>query len=298
MEDEEVFLKIENRDRLMELSQTIRKELPFSASMHNCLVLHARGYASSQDFYEIKAASNSPVILSRSKGEQDTVTLFCCESAVGLLMEGLEKTRLIDWTKPFFFLHLPIYMAEGIRALVDRRADGQGDFQFVDTFLYSKEDDEEDLVCPAGMRVCRLGERGVRQLHAAWQYNKYVDVSKLLSFAHHPTNVGVYEADVGEGHRVEPTSLQRAGDEESAVAWVALTFYGTTGMLYTVESHRRRGLARLALRVFSCLQDKQGLVPHAFVEDYNDSSKRLFSQLPGWRSITQTLIVGVKVFLH
>lgn len=80
------------------------------------------------------------------KGEQDTVTLFCCESAVGLLMEGLEKTRLIDWTKPFFFLHLPIYMAEGIRALVDRRADGQGDFQFVNTFLYSKEDDEEDLV--------------------------------------------------------------------------------------------------------------------------------------------------------
>lgn len=80
------------------------------------------------------------------KGEQDTVTLFCCEDDVGLLMEGLEKTRLIDWTKPFFFLHLPVYMAEGIRALVESRAEGQGDFQFVETFLYSKEDDEEGLL--------------------------------------------------------------------------------------------------------------------------------------------------------
>lgn len=80
------------------------------------------------------------------KGEQDTVTLFCCEDDVGLLMEGLENTRLIDWTKPFFFLHLPVYMAEGIRVLVESRAEGQGDFQFVETFLYSKEDDEEGLL--------------------------------------------------------------------------------------------------------------------------------------------------------
>lgn len=298
MEDEDVFVRVEDRGRLMKISKVIREDLPFSASMHNCLVLHARGFASSQDFYELRTPTNSLIILSRSKGEQDTVTLFCCEDDVGLLMEGLENTRLIDWTKPFFFLHLPVYMAEGIRALVESRAEGQGDFQFVETFLYSKEDDEEGLLCPAGMRVCHLGERGVRQLHAAWQYNKYVDVSKFLSLARHPTNVGVYETDVGEVHRVEPTSLQRAGDEESAVAWVALTFYGTTGMLFTVESHRRRGLARLALRAFSRLQDKQGLIPHAFVEDYNDSSRRLFSQLPGWRSVTRTLIVGVKIDLH
>ncbi|XP_042865464.1 uncharacterized protein LOC122249032 [Penaeus japonicus] len=297
MEDE-VFLKVENRDRLLKLSQAIRKEFPFSVSMHNCLLLHALGYASAHDFYELKAHTNTRIIFSKSKGEQDTVTLFCCEGEVDLLMEGLKKTSLIDWARPFFFLHLPVYMSEGIKALVESRVEGQADFQFPDLFLYSKSDDAEDLECPARIRVRHLGERGVRQMHAAWQYNRYVDVNVFLSMAQHPTNVGVYEADAEEDHRIVATSLERAGDKESAVAWVALTFYGTTGMLYTLESHRRRGLARLALRVFSRLQAKRGLVPHALVEAYNDSSRKLFSSLPGWRKVTRTLVVGIGGSLH
>lgn len=113
--------------------------------------------------------------------------------------------------------------------------------------------------------------------------------------AQYPTTVGVYEASsCGEEHVVDAKSLQHAGHQEEPVTWVGNIQFGVTGMLSTDESHRRRGLARLALQVFARVQHQQGMVAEALVEDYNDASKKLFSSLPGWRSVPRTLIVAVQ----
>jgi len=48
------------------------------------------------------------------------------------------------------------------------------------------------------------------------------------------------------------------------------------GNLYTVEKFRRRGLAHQVVAALARLHHNLGLIPSAYIEDYNDASRALF----------------------
>lgn len=73
---------------------------------------------------------------------------------------------------------------------------------------------------------------------------------------------------------------------DELLAWVMQTHYGAIGMLYTIESARGNGYAKLLVKIMSKELAKLMIHPYALIMESNTKSLSLFHSV-GFRQITR-----------
>ena len=93
---------------------------------------------------------------------------------------------------------------------------------------------------------------------------------------------------------IKTTSSSSASSENTLVAWVMTYGDRSIGMMYTLESHRNKGLgkavARAAIERFQQL--KEGSDPFCYIVDGNEASLRVYEQGLNFSKIQDTIWSG------
>eukprot|EP01034_Spumella_vulgaris_P023343 gene23343-29556_t len=85
--------------------------------------------------------------------------------------------------------------------------------------------------------------------------------------------------------------------DSQLVAWCLTYRYGAIGMLYTLEEHRKKGLANAVVRELlsrSSSSHSHGAPPFCYIESSNEASQRLFCGQLGFARHSHVLWVGLK----
>lgn len=90
----------------------------------------------------------------------------------------------------------------------------------------------------------------------------------------------------------------RSKENGELVAWCLNYKEGALGMLYTLESHRRMGLAKivvagLLLQAFKDISKGTNYPPYCFIEESNEASKSLFRSL-GFAKVYEVVWAGLR----
>ncbi|XP_047470150.1 uncharacterized protein LOC125025886 isoform X2 [Penaeus chinensis] len=274
------------------LADRIKTDFPESVSFYNSLLLHAHGHARAYSFYTLKAAPHSHVIMwcrsERNEESQKTDTwlaLHCRKEEVVLLTEALHQTRLLDWEGRLCIYHVPEYLKNAVQAVAAARTGQELDPSPCYTFVYQPQL-EEPIRSGVGLRVYRLGRKGVRHMLDTSKFDKKKNFDEMLHLVRSAPSAGVYEDPSVESEAVvDAANLPFGPEEETPVAWITTSFYGALAILMTEERHRGRGLAKLVTQVAARMLAGQGYVPHAHVEAMNVPSVMMFKSLPGWQEM-------------
>lgn len=278
---------------LSALADRIKADFPESVSFYNSLLLHAQGHARAYTFYTLKAAPHSHAVMwchsERNKESQKTsntwLALHCRKEEVVLLKEALHQTRLLDWEGRLCIYHVPEYLKNAVQAVAAARASRELEPSRCHTFVYQPQL-EEPIRCDAGLRVYRLGRKGVRHMLDTSKFDNNKNFEQMLHLVRSAPSAGVYEDPSVESEAVvDAASLPFGPEEEAPVAWITTSFYGGLAILMTEERHRGRGLAKLVTQVAARMLAGQGYVPHAHVETMNIPSVMMFKNLPGWQEM-------------
>lgn len=280
---------------LAALADRIKADFPESVSIYNSLLLHARGHARAYSFYTLKAAPHSHVVMwCHSERNEDSQTndswlgLHCRKEEVDLLKAALQQTRLLDWEGRLCVYHVPEHLKNAVQEVAAARAGQELGASRCYTFAYQPQQQEEPIRCSAGLRVYRLGRKGVRHMLDTSKFDKKKNFDEMLHLVRSAPSAGVYEDPSAESEAVvDVPSLPFGPEEQAPVAWITTSFYGGLAILMTEERHRGRGLAKLVTQVAARMLAGQGYVPHAHAEATNVPSVKMFKSLPGWQELHQ-----------
>ncbi|XP_047470285.1 uncharacterized protein LOC125025969 [Penaeus chinensis] len=280
MEEEEPFVVVS--ENLADLAHRIKSDLPVSASVHNSILIRARGHAEDNTFYTLSKHPNAHVVLRLDQARKN-IALHCRKTELDLLAEALKKTQLLDWRSMLIFFHVPDYIHEVLQELSKTRTGKELMKKKAIAFTYHRVTPEEPLKCKAGWRVCRLGREGVRHMLETSKYQSNSPVEPMLHFLRSAPSAGVYkDPDAQADSAIDVANLPFGDDQERPIAWITTSAYGNLGVLMTEEEHRGRGLGSLVTQVAAGTMDSQGYVPVVYVDPGNVPSLGMFSKLAGW----------------
>lgn len=281
MEDDEPFVVV--AEDLAALAHRIKDDLPVSATVHNSILVRARGLSEENSFYVLSKHPDALVVLRLNQARKN-IALHCRQTELDLLAEALKKTQLLDWQSTLVFSHVPDYIQETLQEVSKTRSGKELMKHEAITFTYRRVTPEEPLECKAGWRVCRLGREGVRHMLDTSKFQSDFSVDALLRFLRSAPSAGVYkDPDAQADAAVDVANLPFGDDQERPIAWVTTSACGNLGVLMTEEEHRGQGLGSLVTQVAARMMDAQGYVPVAYVEQDNVPSLGMFSKLAGWK---------------
>ncbi|KAK4294811.1 hypothetical protein Pmani_032588 [Petrolisthes manimaculis] len=227
MDIDQVFDLI-SMDHLQPAITNIKKDLPQSACIFNNIFLHSKGLSYRYNFFKPgNAHSNSHIFLYTPKlgkcySQQSELGIYCKESEATVVHKLLAETNLIDWEKDFCIFPLPEYLEKAVDDMYRRQVPGESlNKRKSDVFTYSAN--VKPLVCPKGVKLCKLGKRGVEVMVNEYRYKHSVNVETLRLYLRQVPNVGVYPDSLATQPReITTDDIGVAGDEEEPLAWVCL----------------------------------------------------------------------------
>ncbi|XP_064119094.1 uncharacterized protein LOC135224134 [Macrobrachium nipponense] len=275
------------QEELATLAVKIKTDLPYSAFMHNNLLIASRGHNEGFqfEFYVPNTYPDSHIVIwSRTTDVSWSLSMHCSEGEVPLLLRLVKATGFASLVKekPLCLCHLSSYLVDPVTGALQqilRRPFGKYPNP---TFTYLRQQ-TYPLRCPAGMKVQRLGRAGVRHLLEQSKFKKKEPVDLFYALTRNAPALGVFlDPSVKEDQVILPEGIDFADERAMPIAWVGTYEYGTIGMLMTDAGYRRRGLGRLLTELLGRLLLADGYIPHANVEPHNEISLRMFEKLEGW----------------
>ncbi|XP_069190808.1 uncharacterized protein [Procambarus clarkii] len=280
-----IFTQVTSRRQLMELADSLKADLPYSATMHNILLLHAREWLSTTTFYTLAAQPQSHVLLWQKTNVPSCIAVYCREAEFEQLIAALRETPLLDWQRRLMIYHVPHYLVEPLKMLAKELGSSLVIWGPNYTFTYRPNLDAELPRNNPGFRVCKLVKTGLQHLLERSSFNKTQPLESTWSLSQHLPSVGVFlDSSVTKDSPLDLQHLPYSGNEETPVSWMSPTMYGSIGMLGTDDSYRKLGLGRLVIKVMGRLYASQGFIPNAHVAYDNPSSIATFSKIPGWEN--------------
>ncbi|XP_042886139.1 uncharacterized protein LOC122262238 isoform X2 [Penaeus japonicus] len=270
-------------ETLAALAHKLKEDLPVSASMHNSILIHARGHAEDFTFYTLSKHPDAHVVLWLDQ-ERKRLALHCRKTELDLLAEALQKTQLLDWQSTLVAFHVPDYIQETLQEVARARSGKEFMKQEAVSFAFHQPSPSEPLKCKAGWRVCRLGREGVRHMLETSKFQSQNSLEAMLRFLRAAPSVGVYrDPDAHTETVIDVASLSFGDDQERPIAWISTSAHGNLGVLMTEEEHRGQGLGSLVTQVAARMLETQGYIPVVYVEPDNIPSLGMFSKLDGWK---------------
>ncbi|CAL4131572.1 unnamed protein product, partial [Meganyctiphanes norvegica] len=105
----------------------IKGDIPYSASLYNSLLIHARGLSSQFEFYTHKDnPDDSHIIMSRNKDQQrtqDMVLFHCLQGEASLLLKALRETQLVNWHKNILFNVVPDFLIQELQQIIQEKVE-------------------------------------------------------------------------------------------------------------------------------------------------------------------------------
>ncbi|CAL4081647.1 unnamed protein product, partial [Meganyctiphanes norvegica] len=251
---------------------------------YNSLLIHARGLSYQYEFYTHKDnTEDSHIIMSKHKNPsspQEIFPLHCLQDEAPILLKALRETQLINWHKEIAFNIVPDFLLQELQQILKEKGGSEANIiPFSGSmFIYAPG---VEVSCPAGFSVEKLGDAGLQTLFNSWRYNVYADIDWYSAIVKSGLACGVYKSQQGSSHSPEVDKITTAGDSEVPIAWITLCPYGQLGLLATEEGYRRQGLGGLVTQVAAQVVERDGFIPIAMVEDYNNNSQGMFKKL-GW----------------
>ncbi|XP_063587637.1 uncharacterized protein LOC134764891 [Penaeus indicus] len=278
---EEPFVVAEN---LLLLAEKIKEDFPYSASVYNSLLLHARDHAHTFKFFTLRGRPESHAVMWINEAKTE-IGVHAKPDEIPLLKEALTKTKLLAWQldRIFCFYNVQDYLTEAVQDVATCKLGKPLLLGSVYTFV-REVDHFPPLWCGAGLRVSKLGRAGVAHMLATSKHHKHRDVDEILQLAEGASSAGVYEDEgASQDTLVDAGAMPSGPQDRKPLAWVTCLQYGALAALMTEPEHRRRGLAQLVMEAAGRGMAGQGFVPHAYVEKDNGPSFRMFSRMDGWR---------------
>ncbi|XP_027238110.2 uncharacterized protein [Penaeus vannamei] len=278
---EEPFVAAEN---LLLLAEKIQGDFPYSASVYNSLLFHARNHARSFKFHTLRGRPESHVILWINEDKSE-IGVHAKPDEIPLLKEALTKTRLLAWQtgRRLCIYNVQDYLTETVQDVATSKLGAPLLLGSVYTFVREVEK-FPPLRSSAGLRVCKLGRVGVAHMLATSKHHTHRDVDEILQLARGSSSAGVYEDEgASQDSLVDADAMPSGPQDRKPLAWVTCLQYGALAALMTEPEQRRRGLAQLVVEAAGRGMAGQGYVPHAYVEKDNEPSFRMFSRMAGWR---------------
>ncbi|XP_042889447.1 uncharacterized protein LOC122264565 isoform X2 [Penaeus japonicus] len=276
--EEEPFILAKD---LLRLAERVKEELPFSASMYNSLLFHARNHAQAFTFYTLRGRPHAHVVMWINKSKTE-IGVHAKPEEIHLLKEALTTTQLLAWQSQYCFFAVQDYLTQTIQDVAENRAGKPLILSGVYTFV-RQDEASPPLRCTPGLRVCKLGRAGVAHMLATNNYHKDRDVDEILRLATRVSSAGVYEDEsASQDSPVSVEAMPLGPHDRIPLAWVSCLQYGALASLMTEQEHRRKGLAQLVVEAAGRVMATQGYVPHAYVETDNEPSFKMFSRMAGW----------------
>ncbi|XP_069165510.1 uncharacterized protein [Procambarus clarkii] len=280
-----VFTQVTSRRQLMELADSLMADLPYSATMFNNLLLHARGWLSTTRFYTLPTQPPSNTLLWQNTNVPSSIAVYCREAEFEQLIVALRETPLLDWQRRLKIYHVPHYLVEPLKMLAQELGSSLVYWEPNYTFTYRPNMDTELLRNKPGFRVCKLVKTGLQHLLERSLFNKTQPLESTWRLSQHLPSIGVFlDSSVIKDSPLDLQHLHYSGNEETPVSWMSPTMYGSIGMLGTDDSYRNLGLGRLVIKVMGRLYASQGFIPNAHVSYDNPPSIATFSKIPGWEN--------------
>ncbi|XP_069190812.1 uncharacterized protein [Procambarus clarkii] len=237
-----IFTQVTSRRQLMELADSLKADLPYSATMHNILLLHAREWLSTTTFYTLAAQPQSHVLLWQKTNVPSCIAVYCREAEFEQLIAALRETPLLDWQRRLMIYHVPHYLVEPLKMLAKELGSSLVIWGPNYTFTYRPNLDAELPRNNPGFRVCKLVKTGLQHLLERSSFNKTQPLESTWSLSQHLPSVGVFlDSSVTKDSPLDLQHLPYSGNEETPVSWMSPTMYGSIGMLGTDDSYRKAG---------------------------------------------------------
>ncbi|XP_076031199.1 uncharacterized protein LOC143019450 [Oratosquilla oratoria] len=283
-------------EMLLKLASRIKEDLPFSSSVYNILLLHYRGHCNYYTFYQLRQHQDSHVVLYTSKSNK--VGLYCKKDEVQLLEETLKTTPILDWSSNLFFFHINDYIVP-IISKVALSISGRHIWSTPSTVFTFDASVDVKIKPRADVNVNLLGHTGVKVMYNSWDYNSSITEDEIQQQCLRLPAVGVYlnsetTGPANDSSAIDLDRIVRAPDENLPVSWVCMSTTGAMGLLGTQKEYLRKGFASMVAQTCTMLMVKEGYYPHVHVDEKNDPSIRLFSNLEGWKPSYLVSWVGLR----
>lgn len=130
----------------------------------------------------------------------------------------------------------------------------------------------------------QLDVDGVAHMLRCSRYNKNSPVQEIYEVSRNVPALGIYQDSTAEVEMpINLDDIPSAVQGETALACIAMTMYGSLGLLHTDEEHRRRGLGSLLTEAAARTHAALGFIPHSHVDLTNVSSIKMYKTLAGWK---------------
>jgi len=274
-------------DLMLKEEKELRKLLPISAFLHNCLVLALNKDGVDRDFWKFgggllvchdKSEPNFDKLVifthyspSKEEGERDALKkevrswlrerihkeriLLAASSSMKSLFQELllEEGKVVEWEAPCH--QYALFMPE----------DGSGS----DTNSCQFGTDQTERDGKNNWMVAELEKDQLEFVMSFWKYAEKAGRGMLENLVAKQRMWGIFAS-----------SSSSSSSNSSPAAWVALYTYGSLGMLHTREDFRRQGLASQLVKM-TCkrVQEKWAITPVVHIEHDNRASEDLFLRL-------------------
>ncbi|TRY78554.1 hypothetical protein TCAL_13923 [Tigriopus californicus] len=243
---------------LQALKETLIKELPFSILALESVKHQIKfNFQPPKEFYVSENEGSSYVVIKERFDESlPMFTIFCKESDVSTAEQELQD--IIPWDQPWGIGGLPDYLIDTFKA----KAQNQGSKELLEVSecwvaILDPETPIPEMDVPSNCKAQHVAPDDVEFMDSLWKFRSSSSLSILR---------GQTERGLAFGTYVD-------GQLKSSL----VTFnFGPLGALATAETHRKKGLAQMALTYAAKHLRSEGLTPFAFIETYNKPSFRLF----------------------
>ncbi|KAL9989641.1 hypothetical protein ACROYT_G004208 [Oculina patagonica] len=133
--------------------------------------------------------------------------------------------------------------------------------------------------CPPGYYIAPLKSQDSRLVDRMWKFGGWPrSLERLENLITYSLTAGVYCQGTNE-----------------LVSWAFVAEYGSIGILHTVESHRRRGLAKAVIYHLAITLLNQGKTVFNVIEEENEISRQLFCKM-GFTIFPDDLVAFLHIF--
>lgn len=281
--------------KIKRLLTKAKKGLPETSSFYNTIYMHTK-FMDKCEFYVPHERSLNTIIMWKMtlegndmQPQQQQVGLLSYGEEPAAVVQLLNKTKLLDWTLPISFMHMPVSLGNLIIPMLKRK--GSGHIHSCSGTLYTMEKKRQrriPLRCPRGYKVAHLGRKGITKMLESQGSSVYT-LQEFQEFATNVPCVGLFLDTNQTEEYVVHKALPHAKDTEVPIAYASVCYSGCIGMLGCEDKQWNDSLVGLVVQVCGRMMANMGLLANIYVQHSSADLKGVMDLLPGWKTGNEVL---------